>query len=224
VKDLEDDPSKIDYDVAVEVYQNFIMKEREAIEEQKKKKLRDVELWNRALREEEKIAVEKYAKEQGDKEIQQIEESIRAKQEKEKKEKAALSEARGAFTKDFAARMVVRNEKWEQKKAEYMKEKMEELKQKILEHAQSELRKVENKRLIAKRQLELKERDDARRIKDMEERVAGGGRAESPTEGDDWGRGGGRPQFQDRPPRDGDSARKGDEGGGFIQRSAINRS
>ena len=85
MKDLEDDSSKIDYDVAVEVYQNFIMKEREAIEEQKKKKLRDVELWNRALREEEKIAVEKYAKEQGDKEIQQIEESIRAKQEKEKK-------------------------------------------------------------------------------------------------------------------------------------------
>jgi hypothetical protein len=91
VKELEEDPSKIDYDVAVEVYQNFIMKEREAIEEQKKKKLRDVELWNRAVREEEKIAVEKYAKEQGDKEIQQIEESIRAKQEKEKKEREALA-------------------------------------------------------------------------------------------------------------------------------------
>jgi len=73
VKDLEEDPTKIDYDVVVEVYQNFIMKEREAIEEQKKKKMRDVELWNRAVREEEKVAVEKYAREQGDKEIQQIE-------------------------------------------------------------------------------------------------------------------------------------------------------
>ena len=73
MKDLEEDPTKIDYDVVVEVYQNFIMKEREAIEEQKKKKMRDVELWNRAVREEEKVAVEKYAREQGDKEIQQIE-------------------------------------------------------------------------------------------------------------------------------------------------------
>lgn len=70
---MEEDPTKIDYDVVVEVYQNFIMKEREAIEEQKKKKMRDVELWNRAVREEEKVAVEKYAREQGDKEIQQIE-------------------------------------------------------------------------------------------------------------------------------------------------------
>ena len=160
---MEEDPSKIDYDVAVEVYQNFIMKEREAIEEQKKKKLRDVELWNRAVREEEKIAVEKYAKEQGDKEIQQIEESIRAKQEKEKKEREALAQARAAFTTDYEARMVIRNEKWEQKKAEFMKMQMEELKQKILDHAQSELRKVENKRLIARRQEELRLRDEARR-------------------------------------------------------------
>ena len=41
MKDLEEDPTKIDYDVVVEVYQNFIMKEREAIEEQK---MRDVKL------------------------------------------------------------------------------------------------------------------------------------------------------------------------------------
>ena len=40
---------------------------------------------------------------------------------------------------------------------------MEELKQKILDHAQSELRKVENKRLIARRQEELRLRDEARR-------------------------------------------------------------
>ena len=93
---------------------------------------------------------------------------------------------------------------------------MEELKAKILEHAQSELRKVENKRLIAKRQEELRIRDDMRRQKEMEERVAGGGPAEEPTEGDDWGRGGARPQVPvDRPPRE----RNNEEGGGFIQRS-----
>ena len=59
----------------------------------------------------------------------------------------------------------------------------------------------------------------------MEERVAGGGPAEEPTEGDDWGRGGGRPQVPvDRPPRgEGNSAKKGDEGG-FIQRSSTMRS
>ena len=34
--------------------------------------MREVELWNRALREEEKIAIEKFAQENGDKAIAQI--------------------------------------------------------------------------------------------------------------------------------------------------------
>ena len=72
LKDLEADPEKIDYDVVIEFYQNVLKKEREQAEEDKKKKLREVELWTRALREEEKIAIQKYAENHGDKEMEQI--------------------------------------------------------------------------------------------------------------------------------------------------------
>jgi len=47
-----------------------LKKEREQIEEDKKKKLREVELWTRAVREEEKIAIEKYAADHGDSEME----------------------------------------------------------------------------------------------------------------------------------------------------------
>jgi hypothetical protein len=58
IKDLQNYPERINYENVIEFYQQVIRKEREQIEEDKKKKMRDVELWNRALREEEKIAIE----------------------------------------------------------------------------------------------------------------------------------------------------------------------
>ena len=71
IKDLEANPDKIDYDAVIEFYQGVIKKERDQVEEDKKKKVRDVELWNRAQREEEKLAIEKYAKQNGEKEMEQ---------------------------------------------------------------------------------------------------------------------------------------------------------
>jgi len=80
----------VDYDAVIEFYQQILRQEREQIEENKKKKLKEVELWTRALREEEKIAIEKYADEHGDKEIEQIQESIKERETAEQKEKQAL--------------------------------------------------------------------------------------------------------------------------------------
>jgi len=97
IKDLEAHPEKIDYDGVIEFYQNVLKKEREQVEEDKKKKLREVELWTRALREEEKLAIEKYSREHGDKEMEQIKESIKNKYEKEIKEKRALESAKPFF-------------------------------------------------------------------------------------------------------------------------------
>lgn len=97
IKDLEADPERADYDNIIEFYQNVLRKEREQIEEEKKKKLREVELWTRALREEEKLAMEKYAVENGDSEIKQIQASIAEKQSKELKDKEALSSAKPFF-------------------------------------------------------------------------------------------------------------------------------
>ena len=49
--------------------------------------MKEVELWARSLREEEKITIDKYAKDHGEKEMEQIQESISNKNEKEYKEK-----------------------------------------------------------------------------------------------------------------------------------------
>jgi hypothetical protein len=83
IKDLIADPDKVDADTIFEFYQGIQRADREQIEENKKKKLKEVELWQRALREEEKIAIEKYATESGDKEIEQIQASIKERETKE---------------------------------------------------------------------------------------------------------------------------------------------
>jgi len=72
IKYLEENPQKIDFDVVIEVYQSLRRKEAELAEENKKKKMRDVELWSRAMREEEKLAVEKYAEETGEKQMEEL--------------------------------------------------------------------------------------------------------------------------------------------------------
>lgn len=55
----------LDYDQICSVYQGVLKKEREYFEVQKNKKVNDVEIWARALREEEKSAMAKYCKENG---------------------------------------------------------------------------------------------------------------------------------------------------------------
>jgi hypothetical protein len=57
IRNALSEPDKIDYDEIIEFYQKLLIKEREQVEEDKKKKLREVELWTRAVREEEKLAI-----------------------------------------------------------------------------------------------------------------------------------------------------------------------
>lgn len=61
-----------DYDEVMAYYQALLKKEKEAFEGEKLKKLKDIEYWARAIREEEKIAIEKYAREHGEEEMKQI--------------------------------------------------------------------------------------------------------------------------------------------------------
>lgn len=72
IKELEKNPDRVDYDAVIEYYQAVLKKEREQIEEDKKKKLREVELWTRAVREEEKAAIEEYARDHGASDMEQI--------------------------------------------------------------------------------------------------------------------------------------------------------
>lgn len=49
-----------DYDMIMNFYQDLLRKEKEAFEGEKKKKIKDVEHWAKAVREEEKVTTEKY--------------------------------------------------------------------------------------------------------------------------------------------------------------------
>lgn len=66
-------------------------------------------MWTRALREEEKAAIEKYAAENGDKEIEQIQASILEKLTKELKDKEALQSAKPFFQAHLKQAMEKRN-------------------------------------------------------------------------------------------------------------------
>lgn len=70
IVDMLNNQSLIKYDQVMTFYQNHIKKEKELIEENKKKKLKDVELLLRSQREEEKIVIEKFANEKADKEME----------------------------------------------------------------------------------------------------------------------------------------------------------
>lgn len=72
--------------------------EREKIEEDKKKKLKDIELWNRSVKEEEKLAVVKYAKEKGQNEAQDINNAILEFNKKKEEDKKALMTAKDQFS------------------------------------------------------------------------------------------------------------------------------
>ena len=60
---------EIDYDEVMGYYQMILKREKEAFEGEKVRKIKDVEYWARAVREEEKVAIEKYAKEHGEEEM-----------------------------------------------------------------------------------------------------------------------------------------------------------
>ena len=83
----------LDYDTIMNFYQNMLRKEKEQFEIEKKKKLKDVEHWARALREEEKVAIEKYCAEFGEEEMKQIQKAIADRNEKEQKMRLSLEKA-----------------------------------------------------------------------------------------------------------------------------------
>ena len=68
--------NEYDYDLIMVFYQNLLKKEKEAFEVEKQKKIKDIDFWARAVREEEKVAIEKYAAEHGEEEMKQIQKAI----------------------------------------------------------------------------------------------------------------------------------------------------
>ena len=60
---------EIDYDMIMTFYQGILKKEKEQFDAEKSKKLKEVDYWARALREEEKVAMERYCNEHGEEEM-----------------------------------------------------------------------------------------------------------------------------------------------------------
>lgn len=79
-------------------YQNVLRKEREAYDQQKNKKVNDVEIWARALKEEESIAMKEYCQKNGKVEMENIRKAIQEKHAKELMTKKNLESAQGAFS------------------------------------------------------------------------------------------------------------------------------
>lgn len=117
-----------DYDTIMTFYQNLLKKEKEAFEVEKQKKAKEVEYWARAVREEEKVAIEKYASEHGEEEMKQIQKAIKDRHEKELKMKIALEKAHPVFLKFKEVVMRVRKDDHARKTEEFITLKGEELK------------------------------------------------------------------------------------------------
>lgn len=74
---------EIDYDSIMEHYLEIIKKEKEAFEAEKTLRHKSVMLWSRAIKTEEKKAIEKFAAEHGEEEMQAIREAIKQRHERE---------------------------------------------------------------------------------------------------------------------------------------------
>lgn len=70
------------------------------------------------------------------------------------KQREALSSAKEVFVAHMKISLNKRKEEWASKKSEFSNAQMQELKEAILEHAQSDWRKDYNKELIEKRKRE----------------------------------------------------------------------
>jgi len=112
-----------------------LRKEAEQSEEQKKKKGRDVDLWARALREEEKVAIIKHCEEHGEDEMQQIKQAIMDRHAKELANKRGLESAKNAYKK-FKLRLESQAaDAHKQAQIRYVNEVGAEVKETILQNA-----------------------------------------------------------------------------------------
>ena len=220
IKDLLEKTDKIVYDDVIEFYQGILKREREQIEEDKKKKMREVELWQRALREEEKMHTVSYAQKHGDEKMKAIQESMRERQEKEAKDREALSTAASHFKGFMTKAMTQRSAEWVTAKEAFVRKQMEQLKETVLDAAKKDLMLEENRVLQQKRQEEMRKKDLERQKKEMAEGTYRDPEDEEGPGG--WGRGAAMGKRSEEGPRFGGERREpagGDGDTGFITRS-----
>jgi hypothetical protein len=109
IQELERKEEDLDYDTIMNFYQNVLKREKEAYDIQKNKKVNDVEIWARALKEEESIALKDYCQREGNKQMENIRKAIQEKHAKELTTKKNLMSASSAFASYKQALLNERN-------------------------------------------------------------------------------------------------------------------
>ena len=120
IQQLEMQDSELDYESIMAFYANILKKDKEAFELNKTKKVNDVEIWTRAVKEEEKAAMEKYCAEHGQKDIEQIQKAIADRHAKELATKNGLSSAQSAFNFKMGKMMAERNTQLEEARKKFV--------------------------------------------------------------------------------------------------------
>eukprot|EP00347_Sterkiella_histriomuscorum_P021885 403332425 len=187
--DKQGQDQELDYDTIMNFYQNLLRKEKEQFEVVKKQKLKDTDHWARALREEEKVVIEKYCAEHGEEEMKQIQKAIADRNEKELKMRLALERAYPVYQRFREDVMTVRKVEFQNKMKEFIDKKGNELKEDLLSQALRELKKIENIRKVQDAEKARKERDAKISAEKKAKGITEETLEEDGTLGIGWGRG-----------------------------------
>ena len=149
ISNLEQQQSDLDYEQIMAFYSKVLQKDREAFELNKTKKTNDVEIWTRARKEEEKLAMEKYCQEHGQEEIEQIQKAIADRHAKELQTKNNLLTAKGAYSAFMYKMMQERQEQLREKQHQFVSSVANEVKEVIMKAAEQVFKKNQIKILNA---------------------------------------------------------------------------
>lgn len=133
----EDD---LDYDSIMTFYQNIRRLELERLEVAKNKKVNDVEIWSRALKEEECLAMKEYCEKNGNAEMENIRKAIEEKHAKELETKQALQSANDAFNTYKQRLLQIRRQILVEQQIEFAKKQGQTVKEEIIKEASDKLK------------------------------------------------------------------------------------
>jgi len=189
ITELEKREEDLDYDLVMNFYQNVLRREKEAIEIFKNKKVNDVEIWARALKEEESIAMKDYCRKNGKEEMENIRKAVQEKHAKELQTKKALESASGAFGKYKIALLEMRKNKHQEQQVDFSRKQGVLAKEEIIGEASKQLQIIMVRKLNEAAAEERRKRDLERQAKERAEgrEVRYEGRGEDTP--DAWGRG-----------------------------------
>jgi len=166
ITELERREEDLDYDTIMNFYQKVLRKEKEEVEVKKNKKVNDVEIWARALKEEEATAMKEYCDKHGQNQMENIRKAIEEKHAKELNTKRALESAKGAFQSYKKQLMDQRIKTHQEQQHEFAKKQGQKAKEEIVEEAQKQLQIIMVRRMNEAAAEERRKRDLAKQAEE----------------------------------------------------------